>query len=45
MLVMVLSGTFHQPYERGLLGNVPQKLKSIIYIQVFWSVYLRKKNL
>ena len=24
MLVMVLNGTFHKTYERGLLGNVPQ---------------------
>ena len=27
MLVMVLAGTFHKTYERGLLGNVPQNNK------------------
>ena len=27
MLVMVLDGTFKKTDERGLLGNVPQKLK------------------
>ena len=27
MLVMVLPGTFHKTYERGLLGNVPKYLK------------------
>ena len=27
MLVMVLDGTFHNIYERGLLGNIPQNKK------------------
>ena len=27
MLVMVLDGSFHRTYERGLLGNVPIKIK------------------
>ena len=38
MWAMVLDGIFHKTYEIGLLGNVPQSLKSQVrYNYMFWT--------
>ena len=34
-MVMVLCGKFQKPYERGLLGNVPQNLKNTNLIKPY----------
>ena len=32
MLVMILDVTFHETYERDLLGNIPLKLNKTLYM-------------
>ena len=36
MLVMVLDGTFHEAYERGLLDIVPQRISSNMNYKMFF---------